>query len=71
MTDTAVIERKVMDQDGMVLFMYLNDEGRTRWGYRIFEDQTKKELLDWSNGHTSKGGAFLAMHKALKKLEVK
>jgi hypothetical protein len=62
-------EKIEMDQDGLVIYKYLNDDARLRWGYRIYEDKTKKVLSYESAGHLSKGGAFLAMTKTLKKLK--
>lgn len=61
-------ERIEMDHEGLVIYSYRTNDGKFRWGYRIFEDKTKEILSYESAGHLSKGGAFLAMSKTLKKL---
>jgi hypothetical protein len=56
-----------MDQDGMVIYSYLNEKAELRWGWKLYESKAKKKLLDWGKGYPRKGGAFLAMKGALNK----
>lgn len=64
-------ERIQMDKGGLVIFSYVDDEARVRFGYRIYEDETKKVLKVQGKKYPSKGAVFLAMQRAIIEIQEK